>query len=68
MSDVTILCVSGGKEGLGPGGFPISYYVVYRAVMPVGVGIYSSGDFAILCFVLLAIMCLILYVSYPQSL
>ena len=51
-----------GKEGLGPvrGGFPISNYVVYRAVMAVGVGIlYKSGYFAILYFVLLAIMYLI---------
>ena len=57
-----------GKEGLGPvrGSFPISNYVVYRAVMAVGVGIlYNSGDFTIL-FVLLAInVCLTLY---PQSL
>ena len=61
-----------GKEGLGPvrGCFPVSNYVVYKAVMAVGVGIlYNSGDFAILYFVLLVInVCLILYVSYPQSL
>ena len=40
-----------GNEGLGPvrGSFPISNYVLYRAVMAVGVGIlYNSGDFPIL--------------------
>ena len=40
-----------GKEGLGPArdGFPISNYVVYKAVMAVGVGIiYNSFDFATL--------------------
>ena len=63
MSSLSKYCVHLlGKEGLGParGGFPISNYVVYRAV---GVGIlYNSGDFAILFFVLLAInVCLTLY-------
>ena len=52
MSDLSQYCVHLlGKEGLGPvkGGSPISNYVVYRAVMAVGVGIlYSSGDFSIL--------------------
>ena len=60
VSDLSKYCVHLlGKEGLGPvrGGFPISYYVVYRAVMAVGVGILcNSGDFAIWYFVLLAIM------------
>ena len=70
MSDLSKYCVHLlGKEGLGParGSFPISYYVAYRAVMAVGVGIlYNSGDFSILFFVLLAInVCLMLY---PQSL
>ena len=67
MSDLSKYCVYLlGKKGLGParGGFPISNYVVYRAVTAVGVGI--SGDFAILYFVLLEInVCLMLY---PQSL
>ena len=52
MSDLSKYCVHLlGKEGLGPvrGGFPISNYVVYRAVMAVGVGIlYNSDDLAIL--------------------
>ena len=42
MSDLSKYCVHLlGKEGLGPviGSFPISNYVVYRAVMAVGVGI-----------------------------
>ena len=56
MSDLSKYCVHLlGKEGLGParGGFPISNYVVYKAVVAVGVGIlYNSGDFAILFFVL----------------
>ena len=59
MSDLSKYCVHLlGKEGLGPvrGGFPISNYVAYRAVMAVGVGIlYNSGDVPILYFVLLAI-------------
>ena len=59
MSDLSKYCVHLlEKEGLGPvrGGFPISYYIVYRAAMAVGVGIlFNSGDFPILCFVLLAI-------------
>ena len=59
MSDLSKYCVHLlGKEGLGPvrGGFPISNYVVYRAVMAVGVCIlYNSGNFAILHFVLIAI-------------
>ena len=63
MSDLSKYCVHLlGKEGLGPvrGGFPTSYYVVYRAVMAVGVGILcNNGDFAIWYFVLLAIMSLI---------
>ena len=49
MSDLSKYCVHFlGKSGLGParGGFPISNYVAYRAVMAVGVGIlYNSGDF-----------------------
>ena len=47
-----------GKEGLGPVscGFPISNFVVYRAVMALGVGIlYNSDDVPVLYFVLLAI-------------
>ena len=47
-----------GKEGLGlvRGGFPISNFVVYRAVMAVGVGIlYNSGVVPVLYYVLLAI-------------
>ena len=60
-----------GKEGLGPvrGGFLISNYVVYRAVMAVWVGIlYNSGDFAILCFVLLTInVCLCFIPSKSQT-
>ena len=65
MSDLSKYCVHLlGKEGLGParGCFPISNYVVYRAVMAVVVGIlYNSGDFTILFFVLLAInVCLTL--------
>ena len=56
MSDLSKYCVHLlEKEGLGPvrGGFPISNYVIYRAVMAVGVGIlYNSGDFPILHFVL----------------
>ena len=39
-----------GKQELGPvrGGFPISNYVLYRAVMAVGMGIlYNSGDIPI---------------------
>ena len=59
MSDLSKYCVHLlEKEGLGPvrGGFPISNYVVYRAVMAVGVCIlYNSGDVPILYFVLLAI-------------
>ena len=59
MSDLIKYCVHLlGKEGMGPvrGSFPISNYVVYRAVMAVGVGIlYNSGDVPILYFVLLAI-------------
>ena len=59
MSDLSIYCVHLlGKEGLGPvrSCFPISYYVAYRAVMAVGVGIlYNSGNVPILYFVLLAI-------------
>ena len=59
MSDLSKYCVHLlGKEGLGPvrDGFPISNYVVYRAVMAVGVDkLYNSGDFPILYFVLLAI-------------
>ena len=50
MSDLSKYCVHLlGKEGLGParGGFPTSNYVVYKAVMAVGV--YNSGDFAIFC-------------------
>ena len=42
MSDLSKYCVHLlGKEGLAParGGFPISNYVVYKAVMAVGVGI-----------------------------
>ena len=69
MSDLSKYCVHLlGKEELGParGGFPISNYIAYRAVMAVGVGIlYNSGDFVILFFVLLAINGLTLY---PQSL
>ena len=66
MSDLCKYCVHLlGKEGLGPasGGFPISNYVAYKAVMAVGVGIlYNGGDFAILFFVLLATnACLMLY-------
>ena len=49
MSDLSKYCVHLlGKEGLSPvrGSFPISNYVVYRAVMAVGMGIlYNSGDF-----------------------
>ena len=59
MSDLSKYCVHLlGKEGLGPvrGGFPILNYVVYRAVMAVGVGIlYNSGNFPILYFVLMEI-------------
>ena len=51
VSDLSKYCVHLlGKEGLGPvrGGFPISYYVAYRAVMAVGVGILcNNGDFSI---------------------
>ena len=45
MSNLSKYCVHLlGKEGLG--GFPISNYVVYRAVMAVWVGIlYNSVDF-----------------------
>ena len=54
MSDLSKHCLHLlEKEGLGPvrGGFPISNYVVYRAVMAVGVGIlYNSSDFPILYF------------------
>ena len=42
MSDLSEYCVHLlEKEGLGPvrGSFPISNYVIYRAVMAVGVGI-----------------------------
>ena len=71
MSDLSKYCVHLlGKGGLGPvrGSFLISNYVVYRAVMAVGVGIlYNSGDFAILFFVLLAInVCLTLYPQSPR--
>ena len=59
MSDLSKYCVHLlEKEGLGPvrGGFPISNYVVCRAVMAVGVCIlYNSGDVPILYLVLLAI-------------
>ena len=59
VTDLSKYCVHLlGKEGLGPvrGGSPIPYYVVYIAVMAVGVGIfYNSGDVPILYFVLLAI-------------
>ena len=59
MGDLSKYCVHLlEKEGLGPvrGGFPISNYVVYRAVMAVGVCIlHNSGDVPILYFVLLAI-------------
>ena len=75
MSDLRKYCVHLlGKEGLGPvrGGFPFQIILyMYRAVMEVGVGtLHNIGDFPILYFVLqLAInVCLILYVSYPQSL
>ena len=46
MSDLSKYCVHLlGKEGLGPvrGGFPISNYVVYRAVRAVGVGILHNS-------------------------
>ena len=59
MSDLSKYCVHLlEKKGLGPvrGGFPISNYVVYRALMAAGVCIlYNSGDVPILYFVLLAI-------------
>ena len=70
MSDLSKYCVYLlRKELLGPArdGFPISNYVVYRAVMAVGVGIlYNSGDFVILFFVLLAINGLTLYPQNPR--
>ena len=51
MSDLSKYCVHLlEKDGLGPvrGGFPISNYVIYRAVMAVGVGIlYNGGGFPI---------------------
>ena len=54
VSDLSKCCVHLlEKEGLGPvrDAFPISNYVVYRAVMAVRVGIlYNSGDFAILYY------------------
>ena len=69
MCDLSKYCVHLlGKEGLSParGGFPISNYVVYRAVIAVGVGIlYNSGDFTILFFVLLEIN--VCHTLYPQS-
>ena len=55
MSDLSKYCVHLlGKEELGlvRGGFSISNYVVYRAVMAVWVGIlYHSGDFDFVCFI-----------------
>ena len=44
------MCIYWGKQGLVPvrGGFSISNYVLYRAVMAVGMGILcNSGDFPI---------------------
>ena len=45
MSDLSKYCVHLlGKEGLGPvtDSFPISNYVVYRAMMAVGLGYYKK--------------------------
>ena len=68
MSDLSKYCVHLlGKGGLGParGSFPISNYVVYRAVMAVRVGILVI--LAFLFFVLLAInVCLTLYPQSPR--
>ena len=53
MSDLSKYCVHLlGKEGLGParGGFPISNYVVYRAVMAVGMGYYTTVMILPFCF------------------
>ena len=71
MSDLSKYCVHLlGKEGLGQvrGCFSISNYVVYRAVMAVGVCIlYISGDFPILCFGLLAISVCLTYCIPSKS-
>ena len=72
MSDLSKYCVHLlEKDGLGPvrGGFPISNYVIYRAVMAVGVGIlYNGGGFPILYCVLTYVFDFVCFIpSKPQT-
>ena len=51
MSDLSKYCVPIGERGAGSSKRRFPHFIVYRAVMAVGVGIlYNSGDFPILHF------------------